>query len=636
MTLYRQILVTMLLLFAVLFVTAYTVQFNSTRQYLAEQQYTNVVNTVTSLGLALTPYLETSDSVGAESVINAIFDGGFYRKVQLDLLAADSHIVREHSGQPRQVPAWFMDLQLFDEVSHEAVLTSGWLQLGKLYVEGHPGPAYYELWRGMSKLASWFVVCFIVTWLLLVAALRFLLKPLSLIRQQAKEIELHHFGKSIPVPATRELKDVVVAINNMAGMLEVQFREQADEAERLRQRAFLDETSGLGNRAYFVSQASSWISEGIQGSVALVAVDILEKVYQDEGFSSRDRMVRAIAENLQRICKRYGDYTLARISADEYAILLPETDGERLLALGNEINQSVSELIVNPVGGAELSVIGMVVISRGDTVSGLLTAADNALNKARMRQDGGIVVEQDKVEGAIGRLAWKQLVENAIRTDSFALSVQKVMNFTGETFHRELYVGMESDGVKYSAGQFMPVVEQFKLGVELDMHILRQALQMLAADAALKLAINLTKQSCASSTFWRQAGELLQQYRPVLSRLAFELPESLFVNHPEVVNEYIGQLDVAWGIDHFGRHFDMLGKLSMLRPSYVKIDHAYTSQVMEEHYDDAFLAAVCRAAHNIGALTIATRVESRDQVDRLSRLHIDAYQGFISPIEPLG
>ena len=83
MTLYRQLLATMLLLFGLLFAATYWVQFNSTRTYLAQQQETTVINTATSLGLALTPYLENGDKVGAESVIQAIFDGGYYRLVRL-------------------------------------------------------------------------------------------------------------------------------------------------------------------------------------------------------------------------------------------------------------------------------------------------------------------------------------------------------------------------------------------------------------------------------------------------------------------------------------------------------------------------------------------------------------------------
>ena len=79
----------MLLLFGLLFAATYWVQFNSTRNYLAQQQETTVINTSTALGLALTPYLENGDKVSAESVIKAVFDGGYYKLVRLDLLILD-------------------------------------------------------------------------------------------------------------------------------------------------------------------------------------------------------------------------------------------------------------------------------------------------------------------------------------------------------------------------------------------------------------------------------------------------------------------------------------------------------------------------------------------------------------------
>ena len=216
MTLYRQLLATMLILFGLLFAATYWVQFNSTRTYLAQQQETTVINTATSLGLALTPYLENGDKVGAESVIQAIFDGGYYRLVRLDLLASKDVIEQENTNNIQGVPQWFINLGLFPEVSNESILTSGWLQLGKLKVVGHPGQAYYELWRGMSELASWFLIGFLITTILLMRALNYLLKPLKQICEQAVEIELHHFGHAIPEPKTHELKQVVQAINTLS------------------------------------------------------------------------------------------------------------------------------------------------------------------------------------------------------------------------------------------------------------------------------------------------------------------------------------------------------------------------------------------------------------------------------------
>ena len=59
----------MLALFAVLFVAAYMVQFNSTRDYLAQQLELSVTSTANSLGLALTPYLEAGDKVVTDGLV---------------------------------------------------------------------------------------------------------------------------------------------------------------------------------------------------------------------------------------------------------------------------------------------------------------------------------------------------------------------------------------------------------------------------------------------------------------------------------------------------------------------------------------------------------------------------------------
>ncbi|MBM7454835.1 EAL domain-containing protein (putative c-di-GMP-specific phosphodiesterase class I)/GGDEF domain-containing protein [Oceanisphaera litoralis] len=631
MTLYRQLLVTMLLLFFLLFMTAYSVQFGSTRSYLAQQQETTVINTATSLGLALAPYLETGDTLGAESVINAVFDGGFYRKVQLDLLATGQQISREHLAPPLGVPDWFVNLGLFEGEKHEAVLTSGWLQLGQLHVEGHPGQAYYQLWQGMSRLATWFLVCFVLVWGLLILALRYLLKPLHDIEVQAREIEQHHFGKAIPLPNTRELRELVSAINKMSGKLEVQFKEQADEAERLRNKAFLDETSGLGNRAYFVSRSQSWLSDGAGGAVLLIAVDMLEQLYRDEGFDARDQMVKAIADHLHRLCRRFGEYALARISAYEYALLVPESDAERLSLLGDEINRLIADLVINPVNGRDISVVGGVLVQSGDDIGLLLTSADNALNKARMSETGAVVIEYQQEANRIGRLARKKILEEALAADGFELSSQAVLDFKGQRYHEELYIGIRHDGISYSAGQFLPVAEQFNMGERLDLHIVQRALRLLAERPELRLAVNLTAHSCHQAGFWQELGLLLDRHVGVCSRLFLDVPESAFAFGRQVVTVPLSSLNVAWGIDHFGRHFDLLTRMGGLAPHYVKLDHGYTSQVAQPGYDDAFLAAVCRAAHNMGAMTIATRVETDRQVDILKTLHVDAYQGFVSP-----
>jgi diguanylate cyclase (GGDEF)-like protein len=636
MTLYRQLLATMLLLFGALFAVTYWVQFNSTRTYLAQQQETTVINTATALGLALTPYLENGDKVSAESVIKAVFDGGYYRLVRLDLLASQDVIEQENTHHIDGVPAWFIGLDLFPEMSNESILTSGWLQLGKLKVVGHSGQAYYELWQGMTNLASWFVVGFLITTLLLMRALSYLLKPLDQIREQAIEIEQHHFGHEIPEPRTLELKQVVQAINTLSGKLAAQFKEQAQEAENLRERVYLDAVSGLGNRAYFVGQVNAWIAEAGQGGVMLVAVDMLDDIYRDEGFAARDNMVKSIAQSLNDELSGWDGAAIARISATEYALLCPTNDLDTLQELAERINSRIADLVVNPMGEADaLSVIGIAGRDSQDDLSSLLTKADNALGRARNERRGAVVMEGGNNQGMMGRLAWRDLVEDAINRQLWRFKAQPACRFdNGTRLHAELFAAIHRDGSDYFAGQFLPAIEQFKLGSEFDQAILTATVPLLQQDAELVLAVNITSGAICSDEFLLWLGDFLGRNPELKDRLLFEIPEGAILKHQAQVEALVAVVrehGYQWGVDHYGRHFQSLGYLEQMAPSYVKVDHGYTSQVMEPGADTSFLAAVCRAAHNAGVLTIATRVENEQQVELLSGLHIDGYQGFVHP-----
>jgi len=638
MTLYRQLLITMLGLFAILFVSAYWVQFQSTRDFLAEQLRTTVESTANSAGLALTPYLETADKVGAESVINAAFDGGYYRRIRLDLLASGEHLEKENTITLHDVPDWFIGLHLFDSVNYETVLTSGWLQLGKLEVEGHPGQAYFELWRGMSRLLVAFLVAFLVVTVLLMRALSLLLRPLEQIRHQAKEIEQHHFGHSIPLPRTLELRQVVQAINGMAAKLAKQFKEQAEAAERLRERAFRDAVSGLGNRAYFIGQVNSWIAEAGHGSLMLVAVDMLEDIYRDEGYAARDRMVAAVAKSIQACLQRFEGAACARISATEYAILLPGIEGAQLQEVGEEINRTIAELVINPIAqNQSISVIGMTVREEKDDLSTLLTKADNALRRARTERLGAVVLEQVSRD-TLGRIAWKEIIARALQQTNLQFKSQPaILLESGQAHHEELFALIAQEDQLFSAGQFMPAVEQFELGAEFDKAVLQAVAPSLYRSPDKRLAINLTMGSITSDPFHFWLADYLLEHEHLAGRLLFELPETAIVYARQSVDKLVGLLKArqfTWGVDQYGRYFQSLGYLESLMPAYVKVDHGYTSMVLKEEGDQAFLSAVCRAAHNAGIVTIATRVEDAAQVKALAELFVDGYQGYISPPQP--
>ncbi|MFM5687902.1 GGDEF domain-containing protein, partial [Aeromonas caviae] len=184
---------------------------------------------------------------------------------------------------------------------------------------------------------------------------------------------------------------------------------------------------------------NAWIAEAGQGGVMLVAVDMLDDIYRDEGFAARDNMVKSIAQALKEQLKGWDGAALARISATEYALLCPTDDLNQLKELAEVINSRIADLVVNPMGeGDALSVIGIAGRDGNDDLSALLTKADNALGKARNERRGAVVMEGGTEQGLMGRLAWRDLVQDAISRQLWRFKAQPACRFdNGARLHAE-------------------------------------------------------------------------------------------------------------------------------------------------------------------------------------------------------
>jgi EAL domain-containing protein (putative c-di-GMP-specific phosphodiesterase class I)/GGDEF domain-containing protein len=635
MTLYRQLLVWVLLIFGLMLTVVYSIEFQSTRDYLSSQQESEVINTSTSLGLALTPYLESGDRVGAESVINAIFDGGFYRKIELKMYTDGSMIERSNAVRVSQIPQWFTDMELFAPVSHEQVLTSGWLQLGDLTLTGHPGFAYQQLWSSMTDLLSWFVIGFLVTVIALIRSLKFLLYPLEQIRHQAEEIQQHHFGKPIRLPKTQELKEVVSAINLMSAKLAQQYKEQVAEAESLRRSAFQDSVSGLGNRSYFMGQSQSWLAESGVGGILMIGVPRLETLYRDEGYHSRDQMVRSIADCLVHKLEFNNQISVARMTATDFAVLVPGFDAEQLKKLGEKLQVAIGDLFLDQRSDAPpFGAIGVVEREDDDDISSLLAKADEAMLQGLKLPLAPVVLSERKAAG-IGRAEWKRFVLDAIAARAVHFRVQPATYFESrEEYHGELFTTIEVQGKHYGPGQFMAAVEQFQLGGRFDQMVLESVAEYLKRERSRSLAINLTLSALLDNHFRIWLVEFIAAHKGVVKQLSLEIPETAFVYHfgeLSALFDMLKHLGVTLGVDQYGRHLQSLGYLEKVKPSYVKVDYGYTVQALGEGGDPHLLKAITRAASNLSVVTIVQRVEDEAQVERLAALGIDAYQGFVAP-----
>ncbi len=215
MSLAKLLNVIILILFAIGAVLLLMLEITTVRQSILDQMSANLETAITALGLVLQGTLLNDDKVLAETIVNAMFDGGFVSSVVL--LDPDGQLLFQkvfHTAQ-QNVPTWLPSVIDMPPVKIEQELTDGWRILGTLTLEGHEGYAYQHLWNAISRtglalLAGLLVFTLVITWVC-----RRLLRPLEQISQQLTQIRKRQFSGNLPLPWLRELQEVATSINQL-------------------------------------------------------------------------------------------------------------------------------------------------------------------------------------------------------------------------------------------------------------------------------------------------------------------------------------------------------------------------------------------------------------------------------------
>ena len=183
MTLYRQLVFFTLVLFFLLFTGTWLANLESTRSFLLDQLESHAQDTATSLGLSISQYSIENDQPAIESMINAVFDRGYYRVVRYTDAQQNVLFDRVHDVTIEKVPQWFIRLIPLKTPEATANVMAGWHQAGSVYVMSHPGYAYKTLWGNVVRMTLWFIACGIIVFIVGGFGLKVLLKPLFLVEK---------------------------------------------------------------------------------------------------------------------------------------------------------------------------------------------------------------------------------------------------------------------------------------------------------------------------------------------------------------------------------------------------------------------------------------------------------------------
>jgi diguanylate cyclase (GGDEF)-like protein len=638
MTLFREINSLLFGLFLLVMTSLVYFQFTQTRDFMSQQMESDLNNTITSLGLMLKPHLETGDVVTAETLVNVIFEGGFYRKVTLKWLANDKVQVWENPILIEGVPQWFINLDLFKSQKKETLITSGWMQLATLEIEGHPAFGYKELWRVMNDTVMVLSLLFILSIIVLWFKLNRILKPLNNIAIQAKQISERKFSHDIELPKTTELKDVVGAINSMSGQLKQIFSTLDKEVNELKEDKLIDHVSQLPNRQYLSAQINNWLNEPGFGGLILAKFDWLEDIYTKYGFQGRDEIIKVVSQRMQTELPEIANSVIARIANTEFAFLITKAEKSTielyLQSLIRIINQEITK--AGCTSNTRFS-LGISQRIENMNASDLLAQSDNALQQAQQTNKISCWIDSEQPQ-KYSREQWRSKLVDSINNNFFIFQWQAIVSIsTQEIIHREIYCRLIIDDKIVTASEFMPFIELMSLGAQLDQCLLESIEQQnILAKVEKGIAINLTHDSLQNPEFIQWLSAFLTR-TVYAERISFEIPESAAINLFEQcvhLAEITRAAGAKIGIDQCGRQIGSLDYLHKLQPDYIKLDLSFA------YYDKLNQnKELCRALVNVAKGlqidVIITGIEDKDQLTHFDALKVQGYQGYISPVEDI-
>lgn len=643
MTLYRQLVFFTLFLFILLFAGTWFAKLESTRSFLQNQLISHAQDTATSLGLSLSQFMSHDDLPAAETMINAVFDRGYYRVVRLEDINQSVLIEKISDVTIESVPQWFINVVALDTPEAEALVMSGWRQSGLVYIKSHPGYAYKALWESVVRMSFWFF--FIALLVILVGGygLRLLLRPLQMVEQQADAVCRKEYEIQENIPRTRELRRVVKAMNRMIHTVRKMFSEQASLAESLQRKAYLDHLTGLGNRRYFEGQIAASLTQDeskIHGALLLCQLNNLQALNNERGLEAGDNLLKHTAQILNDSTKTIQARALARLTGGDFAVLLPHITPEVAARTGEEVMKGLTGLFSQKLTVTDnVAHIGIVLYDRSASIGLLLSQADNALRSAQKKGANKIFLKEMSSKAnnqPIGRQDWKNILQDILDKEQIALYVQPVVDSDDHQriLHQEVFSRIKlKSGEILNAGVFIPEAERNGIISLLDRIVIKKVLQLdrtlLQAD---KVVVNVSPISLQDPAFNKWLMESLASLPANAPRVVFEFVEFSAVQHLDVVKEFgklIKQLGHDIGLDHFGQSFSNFGYLQSLRPCHVKIDGAFTAELTVEENDSRFfMRSLCSVAHSLDVAVIAEGLESAEQWDRLKNLNLDALQGY--------
>ena len=412
--------------------------------------------------------------------------------------------------------------------------------------------------------------------------------------------------------------------------------EDVKRFEEERYRATHDCMTGLYNREGFFEAAKEFVINHADEKMYIIASNIKDFKLVNElfGTDKGDEVLKNLAGILDKSGHR--ECVAGRIAGDKFVkAMLKEDFDEKLI-----VDKMVALCSLTEDGTYKMhAYIGVCEV--GDVNEPIQTMYDKA-NMAIERIKGDyqqVVSFYD--ESDMKRLMMEKNVvaefDRAIENKEFILYLQPQVDHTGKALGAEALVRWQHPqrGLLYP-NSFIGILERAGLIYKLDNYIWETSAQRLKMwkNAGLEqyhISVNISAKDFYYLDLYEVFTGLVKKYDINPARLNLEITETVIMSDVKMHMEVISKLQ-EFGfhieIDDFGSGYSSLNTLKDIKADVLKIDMLFLRDTENQSRSKAILSSVISMAKTLNMPVITEGVETKNQVDFLSVMGCEMFQGY--------
>lgn len=410
--------------------------------------------------------------------------------------------------------------------------------------------------------------------------------------------------------------------------------------DRMTFMAHYDMLTGLPNRSSLTDKLESLSSRAAEwsGDLALAWLDLdnFKWVNDTLGHQAGDEVLRSVGARLKAFAD--DETMIARISGDEFALILPADDHVALKEMMNRLCAVMAE--PHSIWGTSVmcrASVGVRIIMRaGFNVNKALKHADLALYKAKQHQKGSWAVYDQALEEKARAMRELEVdLNNAIENNELLIYFQPIVNANTqdvEACECLLRWKHPTKGL-LSPDAFIEFAEDSGVITRLGDWVLRQALsEARRLPEHVRIAVNISPMQIHSASLVPTIVNALATNGIDPGRLELEITESVMISDTEFTMQRLKQLKelgLRIALDDFGTGFSSLSYLRQFPFDKLKIDKSFTKDLETNEDSRAITRATLQLAKALGMRCTGEGVETPGQGDFLREQGCNELQGFI-------